>query len=89
MLMNSIKVTYELPADLVERAKTLGIDVEAEAEFIIEALRERILKERATQRFTEIADKLSSLPDELKPTPEEIAAEIRAYRQEQRQQEQK
>ena len=86
--MDSVKVTYELPADLVAEAEELGMDVE-QSTVVIEAWWERINQQKAMQRFKDIADKLAALPDELKPTPDEIVAEIRAYREEQLQKEQK
>ena len=77
--MDSVKVTYELPAELVERAKELGIDVENQTNWVIDLVEKQIRKAEAMREFTRIAEALSSLPDEMKPTPEEIQEEIRAY----------
>jgi len=47
--MDSVKVTYELPADLVAEAEELGLDVEHETNVVIDAWRERIRKRKAMQ----------------------------------------
>ena len=80
--MNSVKVTYELPADLVERANALGIDVENRPDLLIDGLEKAIQKYEAVKRLDEISAKIDALPPEKQLTQEEIEAELRAYYQE-------
>lgn len=81
--MDSVKVMYELPVELVERAQALGLDLTQETSGLINLIQERIRKAEALRKFDEIAAKIDALPTDIKPTPDEIVAEIRAYRAEQ------
>jgi hypothetical protein len=69
--MSEIEITLKLPSELVERARAVGVQLEAQ-----------IRRLEAARRLQEIAEQLQSLPPELKPTPEEIEGEIRDYRTE-------
>lgn len=77
--MNSVKVTYELPAELVAEAEELGMNVAVETKVVVEAWRERIRKRRAMREMQAFMNDLQSLPDAEKPMPDEIQAEINAY----------
>lgn len=77
--MDGVKVTFELPAELVERAKAVGLEIEAEQEKLIELIEAQIRRREAAADLRALSSELQSLPAEKKPTAEEIAAEIRAY----------
>lgn len=77
--MDGVKVTFELPAELVERAKAVGLEIEAEQEKLIELLEAQIRRREAATELRAFAREFQSLPPETKPSAEEIAAEIRAY----------
>jgi len=80
--MADIEITIRLPEELVERAKAAGLRIEDQLGSIAEAVEKEIRRREAGQRLLEIAEQLRALPDEMKPTPEEIDAEIKAYRAE-------
>lgn len=82
--MNVVEVTIKLPEDLIERAKATGIAIEDETEQFIALLETQIERRNAGKRLRDTMDQLWALAD--KPTPEEIDAEIRTYRQEKRDQ---
>ncbi len=77
--MSSFTITIEIPEELVERAKKVGVQLEANVEPILALLEDEVRRREAGQRLREIGEQLQALPPELKPTPEEIEAEIRAY----------
>ena len=77
--MDGVKVTFELPAELVERAKAVGIDVENRPDFLIDGLERAIQKYEAVKRLDEIRTKLDALPHEMQLTQDEIDSELRAY----------
>jgi hypothetical protein len=81
--MNRIDVTLSLPEDLVEQAKSAGLLTEDELErWLITELE----RQRKLDRFFNTLDKLNALEPRL--TPEEIDAEIEAYRREKKQRKQ-
>ncbi len=80
--MSNLEITFRLPEALIERARALGIDVEAQTEPIIAALEKEIRRKETGQRMRALVAEIDALPDEIKPTPEEIEAEIKAYRAE-------
>lgn len=80
--MTDIEITIKLPEALVKRVEASGLSIEQRTAIIIEALEADLRREAAAQRLAEIAEALRTLPADLKPTPEEIAAEIRAARTE-------
>lgn len=80
--MSDVEITIKLPEKLVERAKAVGIEIEGQREQIAAILETLIRKLEAGQRLRETMATIDSLPDNIKPTPEEIDAEIRAYRAE-------
>lgn len=80
--MSDVAITVKLPSELIERAQRVGLNIEDQAYAITEAVEKEVRRREAGQRLEQIATELRSLPPELKPTPEEIDAEIRAYRSE-------
>jgi hypothetical protein len=81
--MNRVDVTLNLPEDLVEQAKSAGILTEDEVE---RWLMSELERQRKLDRFFGTLDKLNALEPRL--TPEEIDAEIEAYRREKHQRKQ-
>ncbi len=77
--MSDLQITITLPEELVERARSVGVQLDVQGEQIIALLDAQIRKREAAQNFRRIGEQLQALPSELKPTPEEIEAEIRAY----------
>lgn len=78
--MNSVPIVFELPADLIERARAVGIEIEAQTAPVIEALEAEIRRREAASRLRATTERLRGLPDDQKPTPDEIDAEIKDYR---------
>jgi hypothetical protein len=80
--MSSVAVMIDLPEDLVRRAREQGIRLEDQTAFLIEALEAEIQRREAASYLAALAEQLRALPDDQKPTPEEIEAEFAAYWQE-------
>jgi hypothetical protein len=78
--MSDVEITIRLPEALVKRAKAAGVEIEAQQ--IIAVLEQEIRRAEAGRSVLTLMDKIDALPDNVKPTPEEIEAEIRAYRAE-------
>ncbi len=75
-MMDYVRVTLNLPEDVVEQAEAAGLLTDEQ----MAALLVSELKRKARiDRFFDDVDKLSALEPAL--TPEEIAAEIRASRE--------
>lgn len=77
--MTDVPVTFQLPKELVERAIAAGVRFESQTNWVIDALEVAIRRQEAGRRLLEVAEQLSALPDDAKPTLEEIDEEIRAY----------
>jgi hypothetical protein len=77
--VSDIEITIKLPEELVERAKAVGIQIEEQIEQIAAVLETQIRRREAGQRLRDTMAAIDALPDDIKPTPEEIEAEIRAY----------
>lgn len=77
--MTRLNLQLELPDSLATQAKEAGL---LEARAIEELLREAV-RQRALARFLSVADRVAEagIPE---MSPEEIEAEIRAYREERR-----
>lgn len=78
--MERVNITIQLSADVVQQAQQAGLLTTEQLEkMLIEALATR-------QRINQVFDKLHHLLPTLedRPTPDQIAAELEAYRQEQR-----
>ncbi len=82
--MSDVEVTIKLPEELLRRVQAAGLQIEDLPSLIEEQLAQR---ERQSQpalgSFTELAGRIAALPDNLKPSPDEINEEIRAARKEQ------
>jgi hypothetical protein len=76
--MASRTVTLEISEALAERLEKSGLLEDSER---LEQILEEALKRSKLQATFA---KFDSLPDEEKPTPEEILAEVKAYRSEKR-----
>jgi Txe/YoeB family toxin of Txe-Axe toxin-antitoxin module len=77
--MSDIQIIIRLPEELVERAQAVGILLEDQTGDIVSLLEAQIQKREAGKRLRDLIDQIDKLPDEIKPTPEDIEAEIRAY----------
>jgi hypothetical protein len=77
--VSDVEITIKLPEALVERAKAVGIQIEEQTEQIAAVLEAQIRKREAGQRLRETIAAIHALPDDIKATPEEIEADIRAY----------
>ena len=81
--MADVEITIRLPEELVERMKAVGLNVEDElGPIAAEVLEKEISRRETASNLLEITEQLDTLPDEMKPSPEEIDAEIKAYRAE-------
>lgn len=72
------EIVLTLPDDLAEEAEEYGL---FRPQIITSMLKDE-LRRRKTNRFFSMLDQLNALPD--KPTEDEIAEEIAAYRREKR-----
>ena len=77
--MANIEITISLPIELFERAKAIGIEMDNVTTEVIELLEKRIERKEALGRLLDIAEQMDQVPAQLKPTPDEIAKEIRDY----------
>jgi hypothetical protein len=75
--MDTIQITLTLPESLAERAKELGVLSDAEITRLIQA---EVKRQEAKARLRSNLQKLRAVEPPI--TPEEIEAEIHAYRQE-------
>jgi len=80
--MSNVEITISVPEDLIERAQAVGVQIETEQ--IIALLESQIKRREAGQRLYNVAEQLRALLPDMKPTPDEIEAEIQAYRAEKR-----
>ena len=80
--MSDIQITIELPEELIERARSVGLDLENQRDEIISLLEAQVRRREAAAQLSEIGVQLQALPPEMKPTPEDIEAEIREHRAE-------
>lgn len=80
--MDAVFVTIELPAELVERAKSVGLSIDGENPQIVEAIEAQVRRLEAGRDLRQIMDQVQALPDNLKPSLQEIEDEIQAVRAE-------
>ncbi len=78
--MVTVDVTLQLPEELVTQAQNAGI---LTGERVAELLQTELERQRRVQRYFDALDQLATVEPRL--TPEEIDAEITAYRREKRQ----
>jgi hypothetical protein len=81
--MGSLRVSIELPEELIERAKAVGFQIEDQTGQIVDLLEAQIRRMESGQRLRDVMNNIDSLPDSEKPSLEEIGDEIRVYRMEQ------
>ncbi len=77
--MSAVQVTIELPEELIERARTVGLELESQTQQIIALLEAQVKRREAVLQIREIAEQIQTLPSSLKLTPGEIQAEIDTY----------
>ena len=77
--MSDVEITISLPEALVKRARAISMNFEDQAEAITAAVENEISCREAAKRLLEFATELDALPDEMKPTSEEIDAARRDY----------
>jgi post-segregation antitoxin (ccd killing protein) len=75
--MASLRMMIDIPDALIQRARAVGIDIDAQNERILEMLEREIERREAGQRLRSMMSDFWAM--ENKPTPEEIAAEISDY----------
>jgi hypothetical protein len=80
--MTTVQIVLDVPAELIERARAIGLEPQSNMALWIESLEERIRRREAGRELQQIAAEIQALPPEMRLTPEEIDAEIRAYWQE-------
>ncbi|MCC6615620.1 MAG: hypothetical protein IT320_19260 [Anaerolineae bacterium] len=73
------RVVLELPDELIERAKSVGMELQDHSEQIIALLDAQIRRREAAQFVAKTSRLLQAVPDDIKPTLDEIDAEIRGY----------
>lgn len=76
--MSDIEITIKLPEQLVERARAVKMNVEEE---LVKAIEQDIRSREAAQKLLDIAEQIDTLPDDIKPTPDEIVAIVRQIRE--------
>jgi len=81
--MVEARITVELPAELVKRAQAVGLSLDNVTSELIELVEKRVAKKEALQRLQEIMSELDQIPDEEKPSEEEIIELVREVRREQ------
>jgi anti-sigma factor RsiW len=79
MVNQTITITVNLTEEELQEARALGL---LDAQAVEDWLRERLARARDIQRIREIQEANRNSPDPL--TPDEIEAEIQAYRAEKR-----
>ncbi len=77
--MSDMEITIRLPEALIARAHAVGMDIEQRSESFITLVESEIKRREAARGLLEIADQLTALPDEMKPTEDEISEARRAY----------
>ena len=80
--MSDVAITIRLPKELVERAQAAGVKLDNVTDAMIDVIEKQIARKAALGRLLDVAEQLDLLPDQLRPTPDEIEAEIQASRTE-------
>lgn len=75
--MASVRMIVDIPDALIQRARAVGIDIDAQQDRILEVLEREIERREAGQRLRSMMSDFWAMDN--KPTPEEIAAEINDY----------
>ena len=80
--MSDVTISIKLPEELVERANAVGLRIEEQGGLIAEAVDREIKRREAGNQLHEIAQQLRALPDDMKPTPQEIDEAVQRARTE-------
>lgn len=82
--MVEVNIRLQVPDELVERSRQIGKELGElpKASEIISLLEKELKREEAARWLLETAEQLQSLPDEEKPTQEEIDAIVRDVQRE-------
>ncbi len=80
--MTTVQVILNVPSELIERAKAAGLELQMDNDQWIEFIEDRIRRREAGRELKQIAREIQSLPASLRPSPDDIEAEIQMYRAE-------
>ncbi len=80
--MSDVDIIIKVPEELVARAQAAGIEIDSQSEEFISFLEKEIKRREAGQRLLSIAEQLQALPEDMKPSPEEIDEAVRIDRRE-------
>ncbi len=80
--MSDVEITLRLPEALIERARAVGIRVEDQTPQIIERLEHEIEGRESAHSMSDVFARIDALPDDMKPTLEEIDAAVKQARAE-------
>jgi post-segregation antitoxin (ccd killing protein) len=75
-----MKFMIDLPEELIQRALEVGLEITDTNTAITEAIEKEIARRKAADYLRKTAEALRALPDEEKPTLDEIDATIRQVR---------
>jgi hypothetical protein len=75
--MNTVQIILDVPAELIERARAEGVELQTDTDKWIDGIERLLRRNRAARELGEIAAEIQALPESLRPTPDEIAAEVR------------
>lgn len=79
-----LTITLDVPDELVERAEAVGLSLEGRMAPWIDYLQQDIRRREAARELFELSQRASAIPDDEKPTPEEIQEAINWARAEDR-----
>jgi hypothetical protein len=82
MSNRQLTITLDVPDELVQRAEALGIALVGKASPWVDYLETEIRRREAALDLLDIARRLDTLPDEWKPSPDEIQGAVKQARAE-------
>jgi hypothetical protein len=77
-----LTITLDVPDELVERAEAVGIALVGKSSPWVDYLETDIRRREAARDLLDIARRMDTLPDEWKPSPDEIKAAVKQARAE-------
>jgi hypothetical protein len=77
-----LTITLDVPDELIERAEAVGLSLEAETVRWVDYLETDIRQREAARHLLDIAQRMDSLPDDEKTSPDEIKAAVKQARAE-------